>query len=32
MLFTKRVVGLDVHKMKWVACLCKGHKQEIQGV
>ena len=22
--------GIDVHKMKWVACLCKGHKQEIK--
>ena len=22
--------GIDVHKMKLVACLCKGHKQEIK--
>ena len=26
----KTCCGIDVHKMKWVACLCKGHKQEIK--
>ncbi len=26
----KTCCGIDVHKMKLVACLCKGHKQEIK--